>query len=189
MRNHLLRNLILGALFAALTGVIAQVSFYLPGMAVVPVTLQVLAVLLAGALLGPRWGATAMLLYLFLGAIGLPVFAHGASGFGVLVGPTAGYLYAYPVAATVVGLIASAARRPSFVRLIIGMLAGLLVIYVGGAGWAILMGGKAFGVVVSGWVLPFVPLDLVKVVLAAYLAQKVGRALGAQNFWAKEGTA
>lgn len=183
MRNPNLRNMILAGLFAALTAVVAQFKFFLPGVPNVPVTLQVLMVFLAGGMLGPVWGAAAMGIYVALGAAGLPVFAGGASGFQVLLGVTGGYLWSYPVAACVVGLIAPAYRAPGWLPTCLAMLAGLAIIYAGGGGWAILLGGKTFAVVLSGWVLPFVPFDLVKLLLAATVSRAVNRALVAQGYW------
>jgi biotin transport system substrate-specific component len=183
VRNQSLRNMLLASLFAALTAVIAQVSFFLPGVPNVPVTLQVLAVCLAGGLLGPAWGAIAMGLYVLLGAVGLPVYANGASGLHVLVGPTGGYLLSYPAAAFAIGLLARPQRAPGLLRTGLAMVAGLAMIYLGGGGWAVLVGGKGLAVVLSGWVLPFIPFDLGKVVLAAVLAGAVNRALVAQGFW------
>jgi biotin transporter BioY len=66
------------------------------------------------------------------------------------------------------------------------MLLGLIAIYAGGGGWAVLWGGKAMAVVVNGWVLPFVPFDLVKLGLAAVLANAVNRALAAQGYWGRQ---
>lgn len=182
MRSPNLRNLVLAGLFTALTAVVAQFKFALP-MTTVPLTLQVLVVLLTGGLLGPWWGAAAMAVYGLLGAFGLPVYAGGASGLGVLFGPTGGYLLSYPLAAAVVGLLAPAWRTPGIWRTGAAMLAGLIVIYLGGGGWAVLWGGKALAVVVNGWVLPFVPFDLAKLAVAAVLATSVNRALAAQGFW------
>lgn len=184
MRNRSLRDLILAALFAGLTGVVAQIRFFLPGIPTVPVTLQVLAILLAGGLLGRTWGAISMLLYLLLGAAGLPVFAGGTAGVGVLLGPTGGYLLSAPAAAWIVGLLAPCSRSQTYWRTALAMLAGLCVVYLGGAGWAMLVGGHGLAAVVSGWILPFVPLDLVKVVAAAALSTAVTQALAAQGFWA-----
>lgn len=186
MRNQNLRNMILAALFAALTAAVAQLpKFYIPGVPNVPVTLQVLVVFLAGGLLGPAWGAVSMLVYVLLGAVGLPVFAGGTGGLQILLGATGGYLFSYPIAAAVIGLLAPSAARPGLLRTAAAMLAGLVIIYAGGGGWAILVGGKAMGVVLSGWVLPFIPLDLLKLAVAAPLAATVNRALAAQGYWAQ----
>ncbi len=184
MHGARLRNLVLAGVMAALLAAVAPVRLFLPGVPGVPVTLQVLVVLLAGGLFRPAWGAAAMGLYLLLGAAGLPVFAGGNAGLQVLVGPTAGYLWSYPLAAAVVGALAlpaghgaDASVRPGRVRMFGAMLAGLAVIYVCGAGWAWLIGGQGLAAVLAGWVLPFVPFDLVKAAVAAEGAAALRRAL------------
>lgn len=91
--------------FALLTAALAQVRFYAPWNPFVPYTGQVLGVVGAGLVLGPAMGSASMTLYLAMGAIGLPVFADYSGGLGVLVGATAGYLYAYPIAAGVTGYL------------------------------------------------------------------------------------
>src|SRR5918997_4341816 len=98
------------ALMAAVTAVAAQIS--VPLFAV-PFTLQVLAVILSGLLLGPRYGALSQAIYLLVGAVGVPVFAPFLGGLAVILGPTGGYLVSYPVAAAVAGLAARTARDAS----------------------------------------------------------------------------
>ncbi|CAI48788.1 biotin transport protein BioY [Natronomonas pharaonis DSM 2160] len=90
------------ALFAALMGAFAYVSFPYP-LSPAPVTLQVLGVFLAGLLLGPLWGGAAMVVYLLAGVLGAPVFSAGEAGIGVILGPQGGYLLSYPFAAAIVG--------------------------------------------------------------------------------------
>src|ERR671920_2534163 len=97
------------ALMAAATGVAAQIAIPLP-FSPVSFTLQVLAVILSGLLLGPRYGALAQVVYVLLGAVGLPVFAQFSGGLGVVLGPTGGYLLSYPIAAAVAGLASNATR-------------------------------------------------------------------------------
>lgn len=91
--------------FALLTAALAQVRFYAPWNPYVPYTGQVLGVIGAGLVLGPRMGSASMALYVAMGAIGLPVFADYSGGVDVLLGATAGYLYAYPFAAGVTGYL------------------------------------------------------------------------------------
>ncbi len=111
--------------FAALTALGARVEI---AQYPVPFTLQTFFVLLAGAFLGARNGAISQLLYLGVGAIGLPVFAAvGAPGFLRLIGPTGGYLFAFPIAAYLVGYLV--ARRGEFIWILFSMFAGLLVIF------------------------------------------------------------
>src|SRR5207245_5783788 len=99
----------------------------------VPLTLQPLAVLVVGGLLGAPLGAASLLLYLALGAAGLPVFTpFGVPGLGRLLGPTGGYLLAYPLAAFAVGRIAGDAARRGGGQHVVGALAGLALIHLGG---------------------------------------------------------
>lgn len=150
-------------LFAIATALSAKVQVVLPGTPV-PFTFQPLVVLLAGALLGARMGAASQVLYLAAGALGIPAFAFGG-GAAYLLGPTGGYLLAYPLAAAVVGTLAGAALP----RMIAAMLAGLAVIYAGGVSWlAITMGS---GAVFAMGLLPFVVADLVKVGVGAIVAR------------------
>jgi biotin transport system substrate-specific component len=161
------------ALMAAVTAVAAQIAIPLP-FSPVPFTLQVLAVILSGLLLGPRYGALAQAIYLLVGAIGVPIFAEFRGGLGVLLGPTGGYLLSYPIAAAVAGLAAGAARSASRGRaLTVSFLwgcVGLAVIYAFGAVWLSVVTDLPLAVAVAQGVLIFVPFDLIKVVLAALVA-------------------
>lgn len=107
--------MIFAALFAALTAAVAWFKIPLP-FTPVPITLQTLAVLLSGAMLGSYYGALSMMIYIGVGAIGLPVFAGGSSGIGVLLGPTGGYLLSYPVASFVIGKMLEKKKLNSFLR-------------------------------------------------------------------------
>ncbi|MDR7414871.1 MAG: biotin transporter BioY [Armatimonadota bacterium] len=170
------RSLALAALGAALTAICAQLSLTLPLLTSVPFTLQVFAVLLMGAVLGARTGALAELLYLLLGAAGVPVFAHFRAGLQVLVGPTGGYLWSYPLAAFLVGWAADQARdRRSFVRnAAVGMVAGIACIYALGVMGLVLSGAApTVGHAVRIGVVPFVWFDLLKAALALLVADRI----------------
>ena len=160
-----------GALMAAVTAVAAQIS--VPLFAV-PFTLQVLAVILSGLLLGPRYGALSQAIYVLVGAVGVPVFAQFLGGLAVILGPTGGYLVSYPVAAAVAGLAAHAARdaarrRALWMSFVWGC-TGLAVIYAFGATWLSVVTDLPLTVAVAQGVLIFVPFDLIKVALAALVA-------------------
>ena len=133
-----------------------------------PFTLAPFVVVLAGLLLGPADGAMAMVLYLAAGAAGLPVFAPvGAPGIARLLGPTGGYLLAYPVAAAVAGVIG--AGRSSLGIRVAAALAAMLTIYLGGlAQLAILTGSLASAALIGA--LPFAAADAVKAVVAALVS-------------------
>jgi biotin transport system substrate-specific component len=135
-------------------------------------TLQPLAVLAVGGLLGPAAGVSALILYIALGALGLPVFAGGGSGVLHLVGPTGGYLLAFPVAAGVTGALAG--RVPtSPLRVLLACALGMVIIHAGGAAQLTLLGGDPSVAMRVGFV-PFLTGDLLKVGLAAALILLTG---------------
>src|SRR5215213_264988 len=158
------------ALMAAVTAVAAQITIPLP-FSPVPFTMQVLAVILSGLLLGPRYGALAQAIYVLIGAVGVPVFAAFTGGLGIVLGPTGGYLISYPLAAAVAGLAAYAARnaprRQALVRSIAAGTGALAVIYAIGTTWLAVQSGLPLSVALAQGVVPFGPLDLVKVALSA----------------------
>jgi biotin transport system substrate-specific component len=155
---------------AVLTIVAAQISIPLP-FTPVPFTLQPMVVLLGGAALGARLGMSSQVLYLALGLAGLPVFAASPilpQGIGRLLGPTGGYLMSYPAAAFVAGLLATRGLDRRYVTSVLAMAAGLAIIFASGVAW------MAWGVphlglsrAVSAGLLPFLPADVLKVLLAA----------------------
>ncbi len=142
----------------------AQVIVPLP-FTPVPFTLQPLAVLAVGGLLGAADGAGALVLYLLLGLMGLPVFAGGGAGMARLIGPTGGYLLAFPVAAAVTGAIARAGRAPLW-RILAACVAGMILIHAGGVAQLALLGGDPAQAFRFGFV-PFFTGDLIKIGLAA----------------------
>ena len=145
----------------------AQFAVPLPGTPV-PLTLQPFVVVLAGLLIGPLDAAAAMVLYLVAGAAGAPVFAPmGAPGLARLLGPTGGYLLAYPVAAAVAGWLG--AGRERFVARLVAAIAGILVLYLGGLSQLSIITGSLTAAAVIG-VLPFVAADLLKAIVAAALS-------------------
>jgi len=162
------RRALVVALGAALVAIAAQIAIPLPGTPV-PMTLQPLAVLLVGAWLGAGLGAASLILYLALGAAGLPVFTpYGLPGIARLLGPTGGYLLAYPVAAFAVGRLVGAtdpARKPGVARLCVAVFTGLVLIHLGGLAQLLILTGSASDALRLG-TLPFVIGDLVKVVIA-----------------------
>ena len=158
--------------FAALTAIGARLSVPIPGTPV-PFTLQPVAVLLSGLMLGGALGATSQLTYLAIGAAGLPVFALGG-GLAYLGGPTGGYLLAFPLAAGVVGAIAG--DRPGMLRVVLAGMAGLFVVHMGGAAWLSLQplfGGGTMATFQFSFV-PFLLGDFLKVALVAVVALGLG---------------
>lgn len=115
MEKDKLKGMVFASLFAALTAAVAWFKIPLP-FTPVPITLQTLVVLMSGAMLGSYYGALSMIIYLLLGAIGLPVFAGGSSGIGSLLGPTGGYLFSYPVAAFAIGKMLENKKLDKFLK-------------------------------------------------------------------------
>jgi biotin transport system substrate-specific component len=169
--EEVISNIVRAALFATLTGAFAYVSIPNP-LSPVPVSLQVLGVFLAGAFLGPLWGGLSMGLYLLSGAVGAPVFAGGSAGIGPLFGYTAGYLWSYPIAATVIGLIVhgrETLRSPDSVgtiRLVLAMTLGTGLIYsLGTVGFALVQNvGLAEAFFLSA--IAFIPFEIIKIAAA-----------------------
>ena len=160
--------------FAAAIAAASQVAIPLPGTPV-PITLQPMLVVLAGLWLGPRAAAASMALYLALGAAGLPVFTPlGAPGAARLLGPTGGYLLAYPAAAFATGWLALRGRGAA--ARTVAALAGMVVLYAGGLAQLALLTGSLQGAALLG-ALPFAALDGVKAVLAALISPRTPRAL------------
>lgn len=167
------RDLARIAVFAALTAGMGLLGSFTVG-GVVPITLQTLGVMLAGAVLGPWRGAASMALLLLGVALGLPLLAGGRGGIGVFVSPTAGYLIGWLIAPVVIGLIVG--RRPVWWRIALGsVIGGILVIYL-------------FGIPVQAWFtqltigetiitsLVFLPGDLVKVAVTTVVTMGLYRA-------------
>lgn len=165
-------NVARAALFAALIGGLAYVSFPNPLAPSVPVTLQVLGLFLAGIYLGPVWGTASMGLYLVAGSAGAPVFSGGAAGIGVLLGPTGGYLWSYPVAAAAVGAIV---HRGFSLRdlgtvgtpiLVAAMVIGTVIVYAfGSLGLYLATPMGLVAATISGSA-AFVPFEIVKMAAA-----------------------
>ena len=164
-RTAIGRRIIEIGIGALVVAVAAQAAVPVP-FTPVPMTLQPLAVLVVGGLLGAAGGLAALTTYLALGLLGLPVFAGGSSGAVHLIGPTGGYLLAFPLAAAVTGALAG--RSASVLRTLLACALGMLVIHAGGVAQLALLGGNPAAAFRMGFV-PFFTGDLLKVGLAAAL--------------------
>jgi biotin transport system substrate-specific component len=170
--------------FTALTAAAAQVSFALP-FTQVPFTFQPTVVLLGGLVLGSRLACASQILYLMAGLAGLPVFAASVTlppGALRLLGPTGGYLLAYPLAAFVTGYLAERGFDRRYVTSMLAMLAGLVIIYASGTLWLglfarTLSGSAAIGLnaAFAAGVYPFLIPDVIKLAAAAGIVPGVWR--------------
>lgn len=161
-------SLVLGALIVAAS---AQVAFPVP-LSPVPMTLQGLAVIVVGGVFGAAAGTGALVLYLVAGVLGAPVFAQGGTGLVRLLGPTGGYLLAFPVAALVAGAVG---QRGHLLRSFAAALLAMVTIHLGGWAWLALGFGGVQAATLG--VAPFVVQDSLKVVLGALVLWRAQDAL------------
>jgi biotin transport system substrate-specific component len=167
------RDLALVATFAGLIAAFGIVPAFTPPGSSVPVTAQSLAVMLAGAILGARRGAASALLFVALVAVGLPLLSGGRGGLGLFVGPSVGFLVGFPVAAYVIGWLAERGGPAYHLPwgVVANLVGGVVVLYAFGIAGMALVLGSVQAAVVALWV--FVPGDLVKVVVGAFVARGV----------------
>ena len=164
--------LVVGASF--FVGLCAHITLPLP-FTPVPLTVQNFGVLLVALALGSKRGFAALALYLVEGASGMPVFSPiGAGGPAQLLGPTGGYLLAYPVVAFVVGLIAERGAK-SFARYLVAGIAGELVLFLGGLGWLLVLFRGSWLMAAQFGLYPFLFAEIVKVMVAAGATSRVPR--------------
>ena len=167
------KSMILVSLFASITAIFAFLPAIPLSFSPVPITFQLLGVFLAGAILGGRLGALSQLVYLLIGIIGIPVFSGGSAGISVLFGPTGGYLIGFPIAAYLIGLLVKKSEsKPNKINLytLLAIILPILIIYVPGTlqlSFILKMPLQKAFVIGS---LPYIPLDIVKCVLALVIA-------------------
>lgn len=172
-RPFSVRDLVLIALFAALMAICSWISI----PTTVPFTLQTFAVFVAAGLLGGKRGTIAVLVYILLGAVGLPVFAGFTGGVGILLGSTGGYIIGFLGSALVMWGMEKLWGSKAWVQ-ISSMVLGLLVCYAVGTAWFMAVYTRTNGAVelmtVLGWcVIPFIPFDLGKIVLAFVITNRL----------------
>lgn len=171
------RRMALCAFFAALVAICSQIQIPLP---MVPINLALFGVYLAGALLGRRMGALSLVVYTLLAAVGAPVLAGFSGGLGILLGKTGGYVIGYILAAYITGLIVDR-WGDTYVKLCLGMLLGCLLCYTFGTLWFMKVSALSLAVSLGYCVLPFLPGDVIKILLAALLTVKLRPILKNQN--------
>lgn len=161
------------ALMAAILSIVSPISIPLAGG--VPISLATLAVMLAGALLGKKWGTLSVFIYLCLGCIGLPVFAGYSAGLANVFGPTGGYLVGYLFLAFVTGWIYQDIGKKKKGFLVLGILFGEFALYLLGTIWFMWVSQTTLLASLAWCVLPFIPGDLLKIVFACILSKSLER--------------
>ena len=174
------KNLVLCAVCAAVTCILAPVSIPLAGG--VPLSLSTFAVMLSGVLLGGSMGALSQLIYVLLGAVGLPVFAGWTGGMGKVLGMTGGYIIGYIPLAWLTGLIykrySRRAKKPlKILYMILGMTAGNIALYAIGTAWFMAVTGMTLKASLAACVIPFIPGDFIKMAAVALIGLPVEAAI------------
>lgn len=168
------KYIVLTGMFTAILCVMAQLEIPVQP---IPFTLAVFAVYLIGALLPPRYALMSVLAYILLGAFGLPVFAGLKSGFQTITGVTGGYIMAYPIMAFLSSLFYNMAKKYKVVFLTIGMLLSLFLCYLIGSLWFMRVTGNSMISALTLCVFPYIPFDLMKIVLAITLSTVLRKAV------------
>lgn len=176
--SSFLYDAILVAGFSILIALSAQLSVLLP-FSPVPVTGQTFAVVLTGMLLGSSRGFAAVLAYLAEGALGMPVFAGGTAGPGVLAGPTGGYLLGFLLSAWLCGFLSERGGSRTFLKTVLTATAGSIVMYA--AGLPVLAIYIPPAEVLSAGVYPFIFPDIVKIILSAVIFPSAWKWAGRHN--------
>ena len=172
------------AVFTAIIAILSQLSIPMP--AGVPMTLQTLIIPLAGIILGRRKGTYATLLYLLIGAIGVPVFSGFSGGLGVLLGMTGGFLVSFPILSYTAGLGDELGRKGSandkvksgyYILLVAFLLLGATINYVFGTVWFMVATGSDFLYSFTACVVPFIPTAIIKIIIVAVLGPELRKRL------------
>lgn len=169
------KQMALIGVMTAVTCILGPLSIPLP-ISPVPISFTVLAVFLTAYVLGPKLGTISYLIYLLLGMVGLPIFSGFTGGIGKLAGPTGGYLIGFILMTPIVGWFIehfNAKLVPSF----IGMILGTIVCYIFGTIWLAYQTSMTFIEALSIGVLPYIPGDLVKMVIAVILGTQLRKAV------------
>jgi biotin transport system substrate-specific component len=178
MKSVSIRGVIMSALFAAMLVIFSFISIHL-GFTPVPITLQTLAVMLAGAFLGAGYGFFSILLVVVLTASGLPLL-HGSGGLSVILGPTGGYIWMWPISALLIGWSLSRVRGSGVRAYILTFLAaeafGSLLVYVTGVPWLAHVNHISLSKALVAGCYPYLPGDAVKAVVTALIAVPVRQA-------------
>ena len=175
MRNSYIKQLVLCAMFVSMIAIGAFITIPIP---TIPLTLQDLFVMLAGILLGPKWGALASLIYVMMGLSGLPVFTQGG-GIAYVLKPTFGFLIGFSFCSWVTGTITHKSEQPGFKRILIACLAGIAVLYIFGTSYLYLMNRFYYGNTMAVWPMILacciqpLPGDIIKSIIASVIGTRL----------------
>jgi biotin transport system substrate-specific component len=174
-----LQDITYAGIFAALTAILGFISVPLP-FSPVPISGQSLAIMLAGSILTVRQAAFSMMTFILVGAVGLPIFAGGTGGIGIIIGPRGGYLIGFLVGAIAISLL-KGTNKNIWRLAMANAVGGILVVYLIGVSWLSFVTGIGLQKAIVAGALPFIPGDLCKVLVASVLGIAVNKQLGKAN--------
>lgn len=171
------REIVLIGMFAAVLTVISQISLPMPSG--VPITIQLFGIALVGAVLGWKMGFLATVVYILIGAVGLPVFSNFQGGFAVLTGMTGGYILGWPVMAALSGIRPAWKSKPLnlAVMIVLALLGMMFVEFTGALQWSHLAADRSLSAIMVYSFVAFIPKDAVLTVLAVILGTQIRRPL------------
>lgn len=171
------QNLVLAGMFAAVLAVISQISIPMPSG--VPITIQVFGIALVGTILGWKLGLFSTIVYILIGAVGVPVFANFRGGLEVLTGMTGGYILAWPVMAVLCGICPPFAdKKKNFIGSVILSLIGLMIVeFIGAVQWSLLTDSMSLNAIIIYSFVAFIPKDILITVLAVIVGRQIQKPL------------
>lgn len=155
-------------MFACIIAILAQIQIALPSL--VPITLQTLGIYLTAMILKPKLAFTSSLIYILMGAIGLPVFAGFSGGIGILLGPTGGYIYSFPIMALIISFFN---KNEDLLTKLLALTLGTIICYSIGTLWFMYINQASLISAISLCVIPFIPGDIVKIIVTIILSNKI----------------
>ncbi|KEH92736.1 BioY family protein [Clostridium botulinum C/D str. BKT12695] len=172
------KNITIVAMFTAITAVLAQISIPLP-FTTVPITMQVFAIYLSEIILGRKLGFISQIVYLLLGSIGAPVFAHFSGGMQCVLGPTGGFLIGFPIVTYIIGMIPD--KKLSVIKSISLLIISIILLYAMGVIQLSIVTKISLSKAIIIGALPFIPLDIVKIIVAYVVGIKIRERLEKGN--------
>lgn len=161
------------ALFVAFIAICSQIAIHI---GLVPISMSLLAIFMAGLLLGTKCGTLSVIVYILLGITGIPVFAGAKGGFAIILGPTGGFLIGYILCAFIVGFVADRFNNKKII-IVIGMVIATIICYVPGVLWYCIITGNTFTMSLKLCVVPFIPGDIIKIFISLILYSKISSRL------------
>lgn len=169
--NKKIKNILCVAIFASLTAVFSLISIPLP-FTPVPINLAIISVFLSGGLLGFKWGSISQLIYVILRIIGIPIFSGILGGIGLIYSPTGGYVISYIICAGTIGLIIEKSKPKIFIYFL-SMLVGLIICYILGTLWFIIITKSNLINALILCISPFIIGDILKIIITTSLLWKL----------------